>query len=80
MVVLGTGQLDLCIIRLADCAFVLVLRAVLEERWRAGGACLRPNNVRIFTSVVTAVYKQNSQKMKVANECIDLGDTIIKWF
>ena len=36
-------HVDLCIIRLADCAFVLVLRLVLEERWRAGGACLRPN-------------------------------------
>ena len=30
-----TGQLDLCIIRLADCAFVLALRPVLEEHWRA---------------------------------------------
>ena len=37
------GHIDLCIIRLADCALVLVLRPVLEERWRAGGACLRPN-------------------------------------
>ena len=37
------GHVDTCIIRLADCAFVLVLRLVLEERWRAGGACLRPN-------------------------------------
>ena len=30
-------------IRLVDSASVLVLRLVLEERWRAGGACLRPN-------------------------------------
>ena len=37
------GHVDLCIIWLADCAFVLVLRLVLKERWRAGGACLRPN-------------------------------------
>ena len=37
-------QFDVCIIRLADCAFILALRPVLEERWRAGGACLRPND------------------------------------
>ena len=44
LVVAGNGgHNDLCIIRLADCAFVLALRPVLVERWRAGGACLRPN-------------------------------------
>ena len=32
-------------LRLADCALVLALRHVLEERWRAGGACLRPNEL-----------------------------------
>ena len=37
------GQLDVCIIRLADCAFILAVRPVLEEHWRAGGAFLRPN-------------------------------------
>ena len=43
IIIIGTGQLELCIIRIADCAFVLALRPVLEEHWRAGGACLRPN-------------------------------------
>ena len=45
-------HIDLCIIRLADCALVLVLRPVLEERWRAGGACLRPNVVVMWLEVL----------------------------
>ena len=48
------GHIDLCIIWLADCAFVLVLRLVLKERWRAGGACLRPNHLLSYRLITRA--------------------------